>query len=99
MYHRVLLKISGEALSSEQSVICRETVLSTVNKIKAVRQKGIQIGIVVGGGNIMRGRSAEGMERNRADHMVCWQRRSTRLRCKMLWKRRVFPAWCSPRWI
>ena len=69
MYHRVLLKISGEALSSEQSVICRETVLSTVNKIKAVRQMGIQIGIVVGGGNIMRGRSAEGMERNRADHM------------------------------
>ena len=69
MYHRILLKISGEALSSEQSVICRETVLSTVDKIKAVRQKGIQIGIVVGGGNIMRGRSAEGMERNRADHM------------------------------
>jgi len=69
MYHRVLLKISGEALSSEQSVICRETVLSTVNKIKAVRQMGIEIGIVVGGGNIMRGRSADGMERNRADHM------------------------------
>ena len=69
MYHRVLLKISGEALSSEQSVICRETVKSTVAKIKAVRQKGVQIGIVVGGGNIMRGRSAEGMERNRADHM------------------------------
>lgn len=69
MYHRVLLKISGEALSSEQSVISRETVLSTAAKIKAVWQNGIQIGIVVGGGNIMRGRSAEGMERNRADHM------------------------------
>ena len=69
MYHRVLLKISGEALSSEQSVICRDTVLSTVEKIKAVRDKGVEIGIVVGGGNIMRGRSAEGMERNRADHM------------------------------
>jgi len=69
MYHRVLLKISGEALSSEHSVICRETVLSTVEKIKAVRQMGVEIGIVVGGGNIMRGRSAEGMERNRADHM------------------------------
>jgi uridylate kinase len=69
MYHRVLLKISGEALSSEQSVICRETVLSTVEKIKAVRQMGVEIAIVVGGGNIMRGRSAEGMERNRADHM------------------------------
>ena len=49
MYHRVLLKISGEALSSEQSIICRETVQSTVEKIKSVRQKGIQIGIVVGG--------------------------------------------------
>ena len=55
MYHRVLLKISGEALSSEQSIISRETVLSTVAKIKTVRQKGVQIGIVVGGGNIMRG--------------------------------------------
>jgi uridylate kinase len=69
MYHRVLLKISGEALSSEQSVICRETVLDTVAKIKSVLKKGVQIGIVIGGGNIMRGRSAEGMERNRADHI------------------------------
>ncbi|MDP3448377.1 MAG: UMP kinase [Eubacteriales bacterium] len=69
MYHRVLLKISGEALSSEQSVICRETVLDTVAKIKSIRKKDVQIGIVVGGGNIMRGRSAEGMERNRADHI------------------------------
>jgi uridylate kinase len=69
MYHRVLLKISGEALSSEQSVICRETVLDTVAKIKSVRNMDVQIGIVVGGGNIMRGRSAEGMERNRADHI------------------------------
>lgn len=69
MYHRVLLKISGEALSSDSSVICRETVQETVTKIKAVKDMGVQIGIVVGGGNIMRGRSAEGMERNRADHM------------------------------
>ena len=69
MYRRVLLKISGEALSSEDSVICRQTVASTAHKIKSVRDKGVQIGIVVGGGNIMRGRSAEGMERNRADHM------------------------------
>lgn len=69
MYHRVLIKVSGEALSSEQSVICRETVLKTANMLKAIHQKGVQIGVVVGGGNIMRGRSAEGMERNRADHM------------------------------
>lgn len=69
MYRRVLLKISGEALSSDDSVICRQTVASTAQKIKSVCDRGVQIGIVVGGGNIMRGRSAEGMERNRADHM------------------------------
>ncbi len=69
MYKRVLIKVSGEALSSEQAVISRETVLSTARKIKTIREKGVQIGVVVGGGNIMRGRSAEGMERNRADHM------------------------------
>lgn len=69
MYQRVLIKVSGEALSSEQSVICRETVLKTAGMLKTIWQKGVQIGVVVGGGNIMRGRSAEGMERNRADHM------------------------------
>jgi len=69
MYQRVLLKISGEALSSENAVICSETVQQPVSHLKALWKKGIQIGVVVGGGNIMRGRSAEGMERNRADHM------------------------------
>jgi uridylate kinase len=69
MYHRVLIKVSGEALSSEKSVICRDTVLGTAGMLKAVWRTGVQIGVVVGGGNIMRGRSAEGMERNRADHM------------------------------
>lgn len=69
MYKRVLIKVSGEALSSEQAVISRETVLKTAKMLKAVSEKGVQIGVVVGGGNIMRGRSAEGMERNRADHM------------------------------
>ena len=48
MYHRVLLKISGEALSSDSSVICRETVQETVKKIKSVKDMGVQIGIAVG---------------------------------------------------
>ncbi len=69
MYHRVLLKISGEALSSGSSVVCMETVLQTARMLGDVREKGVQIGVVVGGGNILRGRSAAGMERNRADHM------------------------------
>ncbi len=79
MYQRVLIKVSGEALSSEQSVICRETVLKTAGMLKTIWQKGVQIGDVVGGGNIMRGRSAEGMERNRADHMGMLPPQSTLL--------------------
>lgn len=69
MYHRVLLKISGEALSSETTVICNETIHKTVMHLKTIWQTGVQIGVVVGGGNIVRGRSAANMERNRADHM------------------------------
>ncbi len=69
MYQRVLLKISGEALSSERGPVCAETVARTAQMLRRVHEKGVQIGVVVGGGNIMRGRSAEGMERNRADHM------------------------------
>lgn len=69
MYQRILLKISGEALSSEQTPLCQETIRHTAEMIKRVWEKGVEIGVVVGGGNILRGRSAEGMERNRADHM------------------------------
>jgi uridylate kinase len=68
-YKRVLLKISGEALSSKDSALCEETILATAEKIAALQKQGVEIGVVVGGGNIMRGRSAGEMERNRADHM------------------------------
>lgn len=68
-YQRVLLKISGEALSSKDSTLCGETIAQTAEKIAALSKQGVEIGIVVGGGNIMRGRSAGNMERNRADHM------------------------------
>lgn len=69
MYRRVLLKISGEALSSECAALCSETIAATAERLYALQQMGIEIGVVVGGGNIMRGRSAGNMERNRADHM------------------------------
>lgn len=69
MYHRVLLKISGEALSSESAALCTETVDRTAATIAELHRRGVQVGIVVGGGNILRGRSAAHMERNRADHM------------------------------
>ena len=69
MYKRVLIKISGEALSSDRSALCAETISDTARAIRSVHDRGVEIGLVVGGGNILRGRSAEHMDRNRADHM------------------------------
>ncbi len=69
MYQRVLLKISGEALSSDTETLCGETIARTAGRLAALQRRGVEIGVVVGGGNIMRGRSAKDMERNRADHM------------------------------
>lgn len=69
MYKRVLLKVSGEALSSEMTPLCAETIRHTASVLASLQEQGIEIGVVVGGGNIIRGRSSEGMDRNRADHM------------------------------
>lgn len=69
MYQRVLIKISGEALSSKESALCAETIEHTASLLKHLHTTGVEIGIVVGGGNILRGRSSKHMDRNRADHM------------------------------
>ena len=71
-YKRILLKLSGEALMGEKQYgIDSERVLQYANDIKAVHDKGVQIAIVIGGGNIFRGLSAEksGMDRVQADYM------------------------------
>lgn len=69
-FSRVLLKISGEALSgSKSSGIDFETLLNISKSIKKCLDSGIQIGIVVGGGNFWRGKSGGNMDRTRADHM------------------------------
>lgn len=68
-YKRVLLKLSGEMLGKGGKVLSDESLRNTAERIKLLHDMGVEIGIVVGGGNIMRGRSAEGMDRNRADHM------------------------------
>jgi len=69
-YKRVLLKISGEALAGEKNFGIDFKVLEGVcNKIKECVDLGVQIGIVVGGGNFWRGRSGSKMDRTRADHM------------------------------
>lgn len=71
-YKRVLLKISGEALMGEQSFGHDPQIINRIcADIKEVFDQGVQICLVVGGGNIFRGRSAEimGIERASADNM------------------------------
>ncbi|MDD6483402.1 MAG: UMP kinase [Clostridiales bacterium] len=69
-YKRVLLKISGEALAGERGFGLDEPTIEAICKnIKKVVDLGVQVSIVVGGGNIWRGRSSESMDRTRADHM------------------------------
>ena len=71
-YKRVLLKLSGEALAGEQGHGIDVDVLSHVAKeVKAIHEQGVQIGIVIGGGNIFRGvaASAKGMDRASSDYM------------------------------
>lgn len=69
MYTRVLLKISGEALMGDNGPIGFEKVEKTARSIAALVEKGIEVGVVVGGGNIIRGRDAGQHDRNRRDHM------------------------------
>ena len=69
-YKRVLLKLSGEALAGDkESGLDIPTVENICRSIKKCVDAGAQIGIVVGGGNFWRGRSSEGMDRARADHI------------------------------
>ena len=69
-YKRVLLKLSGEALAGEQKTgIDAETVGKICDKIKEVVEMGVQVAIVVGGGNFWRGRNGHQMEQTTADYM------------------------------
>ncbi len=72
VFKRVLLKLSGEALMGDDAYgINRETVDAIVAQVKEVVEMGVQVGIVIGGGNIFRGvaPAAEGMDRANADYM------------------------------
>lgn len=70
VYKRVLLKLSGEALSgSKGSGLDFDKVVEICASIKKCVDMGVQVAIVVGGGNFWRGRSSGKMDRTRADHM------------------------------
>ncbi|MCL6262777.1 MULTISPECIES: UMP kinase [Craterilacuibacter] len=71
-YKRILLKLSGEALMGGDSYgINRATIEQIVSQVKEVVDMGVQVGVVVGGGNIFRGvsQAASGMDRATADYM------------------------------
>lgn len=69
-YERVLLKISGEALAGEAGFGIDDQMLSRVaEQVKEIHDLGIEIGIVVGGGNFWRGRTGKSIDRVTADYM------------------------------
>ena len=70
-YNRLILKLSGEAISGTDKVFDVEIVNQLAIEIKKVQELGVQIGIVIGGGNIVRGEKLSdiGLDRNRSDYM------------------------------
>ncbi len=69
-YKRVLIKVSGEALAGSKGFGLDENTLDSIAEtIKICSDMGVEIAVVVGGGNFWRGRTGENMERTRADHM------------------------------
>lgn len=69
-YKRILLKLSGEVLAGEQKVgLNFDTVNSICAAVKQVVDLGVQVAVVVGGGNFFRGRTSGSMDHTRADHM------------------------------
>ena len=71
MYNRVLLKLSGEALSSPGNAFDPQILKNLALELKEVAALGVDLAIVVGGGNFIRGKLAEsvGIERVQADYM------------------------------
>ena len=69
-YKRILLKISGEVLAGGKGMgIDYDTVLNICSAVKECGDMGVEVGLVVGGGNFWRGRSSGDMDRTRADHI------------------------------
>ena len=77
-YNRILLKLSGESLQGTQKYGLSTDVLhSYAEQIKAVVGTGVQVGIVIGGGNIFRGLQGA----RKGTRWACWPRSSTRWPC------------------
>lgn len=67
---RILLKLSGEALAGEKKTgFDEETVRKVALQVKQLTDEGVQVGIVIGGGNFWRGRTSENIDRTKADQI------------------------------
>lgn len=70
MIKRVFLKLSGEALAGDKKMGFDEpTVTAVARQVKTIVEQGVQVGIVIGGGNFWRGRSSETIDRTKADQI------------------------------
>ena len=70
-YKRILLKLSGEALAGRQGFgLDQDVIAGVVDQIVEVHSLGVEVGLVIGGGNFWRGRQGTKMYRTTADHMV-----------------------------
>ena len=86
-YKRVLLKLSGEALSGKDGIINYDYIKEIGSVIRRCLDEGAQIAIVVGAGNIWRGRQGFDMDRVRADQM---------LSIPLQYRMRLFPSALTP---
>ncbi len=67
---RILLKLSGEALAGEKKTgFDEQTVMAVARQVKEIADSGVQVGIVIGGGNFWRGRTSETIDRTKADQI------------------------------
>lgn len=66
---RVILKLSGEALAGDKKGYDEQIVLGIAQQVKTLAEKGIEIGIVIGGGNYWRGRTSKNIDRTKADQI------------------------------
>lgn len=69
-FNRVLLKLSGEALAGDKKTGCHEdTCIRVANQVKTLIDEGIEVSVVIGGGNFWRGRSSKTIDRTKADQI------------------------------
>lgn len=69
MYKRIVIKLSGEALLGSSSMYDADIVNNIITDIQNIMAKGVQVSLVIGGGNIWRGRSAPDMDSSKADQI------------------------------